>query len=85
MNVLNYPIETDLQRKFWASKHKCNKVKAIIAFSTDLKNANDNMRRYGYTYAWRKRAGLAFGQYVNTPSMVGIPFSTTSDKWWEEM
>lgn len=85
MNTLNYPIETELQKKFWGSKHKCNKMKSIIAFSTDLFNANDNLRRYGYTYAWRKKALRAFGLYINTPSMVGIPFSELSDTWWDCM
>lgn len=74
LNTLNYPVETDLQKKFWASRHKCNKMKSIIAFSLDLDNANDNLRRYGYTRAWRKKAILAFGQYVNQYQMTGIPF-----------
>lgn len=85
LTVLNYPITTPEAEAFWASKHKCNKMKRIIAFSYDLHNANDNLRRYGYTYAWRKKALRAFGMYVNSPDMKGIPFSTLEDKWWECM
>ncbi len=79
---LNYPIETAEAEKFWSSNLKLNRIKAIIAFSLDLENANDNLRRYGYAKQFRNRALRAFGQYVNTPSMVGIPFSPMSDKWW---
>lgn len=85
LNVLNYPVETPEAFKFWGSKHKCNKMKSIIAFSLDLDNANDNLRRYGYTLQWRKKAIRHFGRYVNTPSMVGIPFSELSTPWWECM
>ncbi len=85
LNVLNYPIETPEAEKFWGSIHKCNKMKSIIAFSLNLDNANDNLRRYGYTLSWRKKAIRHFGVYVNTPSMVGIPFSELSTPWWECM
>ena len=82
LNTLNFPITTDLQFKFWGSRHKCNKMKSIIAFSLNLSNANDNLRRYGYTLSWRKKALKAFAKYINTPSMVGITFSEVSDPWW---
>lgn len=82
---LNYPIETEAAYKFWDSNHKANKCKAVIAFSLDLDNANDNLRRHGFARQFRKRALAAFGQYVNNPSMSGIPFSEMKDKWWEEM
>lgn len=85
LNTLNYPIETELAKKFWASKHKCNKVKSIIAFSLNLDNANDNLRRYGYTLSWRKKAIRHFGKYVSQPAMDGIPFSELSTPWWECM
>lgn len=80
-----YSIKTEEARKFWSSKHKCNKMKAIIAFSIDLDNANDNLRRHGYTRAWRTKAIEAFSQYINQPEMVGIPFSEMDDIWWLEM
>lgn len=82
----NYPIQTDIQKKFWGSRHKCNRAKAIIAFSYDKDNAMRNLRRImGWTHFWRHRAWNAFGHFVNTPSMEGIPFSTGSEAYWECM
>lgn len=82
----NYPIETEIQKKFWSSNHKCNRAKAIIAFSYDKENAMRNMRRLlHWRHFWRHRAWNAFGQYVNTPSMEGIPFSEMSDNYWHCM
>ena len=51
---LNFPIETPEAYKFWKSKHKGNHMKAVIAFSTSLENANENMRREGYSRFWRE-------------------------------
>lgn len=82
---LNFPVETPAAYKFWASNHKANKVKAIIAFSLDADNANDNLRRYGYYKLFRDRALKAFVQYVNNPSMAGVPYSELKDPWWREM
>lgn len=82
LNVLNYPITTPEAKKMWGSRHKCNKMKSIIAFSLDLSNANDNLRRYGYTLQWRKKAIANFGQYVNSPEMLAVPFSEMSTPWW---
>lgn len=82
---LNYPIETVEARAFWSSNQKLNRIKAIIAFSLTLENANDNLRRYGYAKQFRNRALHNFGQYVNNPSMAGIPFNKLEDKWWIEM
>ncbi len=82
----NYPIETDIQKKFWGSRHKCNRAKAIIAFSYDKHNAMNNMQRImGWRYFWRERAWNAFGHFVNTPDMGGIPFSEGSTAYWECM
>lgn len=85
MFKLNYPIETEEAQKFWASNHKCNRVKAIVAFSLNEANANDNLRRFGYPRAFRKRVLDNFSQYVNQPDMKGIPMSDMKDFWWEEM
>lgn len=82
---LNYPIETEEAKKFWSSNQKLNRIKAIIAFSLDLENANDNLRRYGYSKQFRKRALNNFCMYVNQPAMTGIPFNEMDDKWWIEM
>lgn len=57
-------------------------MKAIIAFSLDLENANDNLRRYGYRLQWRNRALASFGAYVNQPDMTGVPFSELEDLYW---
>ena len=79
---LNFPIETPEAYKFWKSKHKCNHMKAVIAFSTSLENANENMRRDGYSRFWRERAIATYGKYVNNPSMIGIPFTEMETPWW---
>lgn len=81
----NFPIKTEEAKKFWASRNKANRCKAIIAFSTDLENANDNLRRWKFYYLFRKRALAAFGKYVNNPDMSNIPFSDLSTEWWVEM
>lgn len=85
LTVLNTPNTTPEAEKFWASKHVCNHTKAIIAFSHDLKNANDNLRRYGYTRGWRTKALYHFGKYVNKPTMAGVPFTELETPWYEEM
>lgn len=82
---LNYPITTELQMKFWGSRHKCNRMKSIISFSLDLQDASDNLRRHGYKLLWRQKAIFHFGQYVNTPDMVGMPFTPMEVPWWKCM
>lgn len=83
--VYNRPNKTALAEKFWASKHVCNHTKAIIAFAFDMKNANDSLRRYGYTRGWRTKALYHYGKYVNKPDMAGIPFTELSTPWYNEM
>lgn len=80
---LNFPVETDEARKFWASRHKCNQMKAIIAFSYDHDNANTNLKRAGYRLTWREKALNKYGQYVNQPDMKNIPFTPPTVPWWE--
>ena len=80
---LNYPIETPEALSFWASKHLCNRLKAIVAFSTSEANAIDNLRRRGYQPHLRDRAVKAYKPYINNPSMKDIPFSEMGNKWWE--
>lgn len=82
---LNYPVETPEALAFWSSNHRCNRMKAIIAFSLDLDNANDNLRRAGYSRQFRKRALFNFCMYVNQPAMSGIPLNDLSDVWYEVM
>ncbi|EAV6743028.1 hypothetical protein FA821_13335 [Salmonella enterica] len=83
---LNYPITTDRQIEFWGSRHIINRVKSIIAFSLDLENANNNLRRVGrFPLGQRDRFIRNFGKYVNQPDMINIPFSPeVSDRydWW---
>lgn len=81
----NFPIISDVAKKFWGSKHIANKVKSIIAFSTDVSNANDNLRRYGYSYHFRKRVLKSYGKYVNNPTMKGIPYSELKDSIWKDI
>ena len=85
LSVLNDPITTESAKKLWASKHVCNHSKAIIASSTSLKNANDNLRRYGYTRGWRTKALYHYGKYVNQPEMTNIPFTEMSTPWYKEL
>lgn len=81
----NFPVETEEAKRFWASQHKCNKMKAVIAFSTDLDNANINLKRHGYSWHWRKKALQSFGMFVNQPDMTKVPFTPMSVPWWECM
>lgn len=82
---LNFPVETKEAQAFWASKHKCNRLKAIIAFSLNEKNAIDNMRRHGFQTHLRQRALAAYKQYIASPTMTSIPFSEMEDEWWNNM
>lgn len=79
---LNFPIETEDAKKFWASRHRLNRIKAIMAFSLDLDNANDNLRRAGYYRQYRKKYLALYASVVNKPTMAGIPFSDLDDHWW---
>lgn len=84
--IPNFQITTEKAKEFWGSRHKLNRAKAIIAFSLDADNANDNLRRAGYANLWRKRLLRNFKQYVNDPQMNNIPFSPVNGlPWWEEL
>ncbi|HDG7833282.1 TPA: hypothetical protein PCJ90_001350 [Klebsiella quasipneumoniae] len=80
--LLNFPVETEEAQRFWASKHRLNRVKAIIAFSTDLDNANDNLRRHGYKSIYRHKMLNFYKCYVNQPKMNSIPFSGLDEYWY---
>lgn len=77
-----FPVETPQARQFWASRHRNNRFKAIIAFSVDKEDALRNMRRRGYPRGVRNKAWEAFGQYVRDPDMLNIPFSNPSVPYW---
>ena len=87
MAIPNFPIETEEAQRFWGSHHLLNQAKAVIAFSTDESNANDNMRRRGISYFRRQWYLRNYKQYVNNPSMVDIPFSPVDPEipWWKEL
>jgi hypothetical protein len=82
MQQLNWPIETEEAKKFWSSNHKCNTMKAYVAFSKDEEDFIKLTTRAGYKHAWRKRAWSAFGYFAATPSMIDIPFSEIETSWW---
>ncbi|HAV9873783.1 TPA: hypothetical protein JLH60_004759 [Escherichia coli] len=71
----NYEIRTPLQIKFWSSANRDNRVKAIIAFSLDYENAQDNLRRAGYPYGWRQRKLEEYKQYINHYDFADVPYS----------
>lgn len=79
---LNFPVETEEAKRFWASRHKSNRLKAMAAFSLNKPNYNDNMRRAGYSLWWRRKAILSYSQYIRDPGMKDVPFSTLSEPFW---
>jgi hypothetical protein len=81
MYKLNYPMQQSAV-KYWESRHRLNRIKAIIAYSTDLDNANDNLRRRDYPYSFRQRYLKKYAAYVANPSMKGIPYSDLEDNWY---
>lgn len=86
LSRLNWPITTEAEKAIWGSRHKCNRMKAIIGFSLNLDNANDNLRRFGYTRSWRRKAILNFHRYCGNDSGP-YPFtlddlSEISTPWW---
>lgn len=85
MHRLAYPIITPEAYKFWGSRHLCNRVKAIIAFSKTLEDANSNLRRNGFQTHFRKRAINAWQHYVDMPDMDKVPFTPLGIDWWDCM
>lgn len=83
MHKMPFPIETPNAYKFWASRHVCNRVKAIISFSLDREDAMHNLRRFGFPYHFRARAWNAWQHFVARPDMDNIPFTPLGVPWWE--
>lgn len=84
MHKMPFPVETKEAQKFWASRHICNRVKAIISFSRDTDEALINLRRYGFTsYHFRKRCVDTWGLWVAKPEMNTIPFTPLGIEWYE--
>ncbi|HDU5574526.1 TPA: hypothetical protein RFV54_001059 [Klebsiella aerogenes] len=82
---LNFPIETEQAQLFWASYHKLNRVKAIIAFSLDEDNANDNLRRFGFTRGFREICLKKYKQHIGDHKMLNIPYSVIASEWYKEI
>lgn len=82
---LNFPITTDEANKFWSSKHKLNRVKAIIAFSLNEDNANENLRRFGFKRGFRERCLNKYSVYIKHPDMKTIPYSLLLPEWYKEL
>ncbi|MGL5564207.1 MAG: hypothetical protein ACRDC4_00570 [Plesiomonas sp.] len=85
MHKMAYPIETPEAFKFWASRHICNRLKAIICFSKDEEDAKRNLRRFGYPYHFRARAWNAYQNLVKNPDMTKIEFTPMGIPWWDCM
>lgn len=83
MHKMAYPIETQEAYKFWSSRHVCNRIKAIVAFSRNEEEAMRNLRRFGFPYGVRKRAVHAWQNYVNMPDMEKVPFTPLGIDWWD--
>lgn len=83
MHKMPFPIETKEAYKFWASRHVCNRIKAIISFSLNKEDAMHNMRRYGFPYHFRARAWNAWGLWVAKPQMDKMAFTPLGVQWWE--
>ena len=89
MHKYSFPIETPEAYKFWASRHICNRVKAIIAFSRTEKDALRNLRNglpkeFNHNnYHFRRRAVTAWQHYINQPDMVNVPFTPLGVDWWD--
>lgn len=76
-------METPEAVAFWSSRHKLNRIKAIMAFSLDLDNANDNLRRAGYYRQYRKRYLQIYSTIIADPAMKNVPFSQLDEFWWD--
>lgn len=85
MHKMAFPIETEEAYKFWASRHICNRVKAIISFSLNQEDAMHNLRRFGFPYHIRKRAWNAWQNFVALPAMNKIEFTPLGINWWDCM
>lgn len=78
-----YPITSERALKFWSSRNICNHVRAICAHSKDRMDANKNLRRFGYTRAFRDRVLNANGIVFNKPDMEGVPYNPGNVPTWE--
>ncbi|MGL4520256.1 MAG: hypothetical protein ACRCUJ_11410 [Phocaeicola sp.] len=85
MHKYDFPIVTTEAYKFWASRHICNRMKAIVSFSKNIESAKQNLRRQGYPYHFRARALHAYQNFVGHPEMDKIEFTPLGMHWWDCM
>lgn len=89
MHKYSFPIETPEAYKFWASRHLCNRVKAIIAFSRTKNDALRNLRNglpkdFNHNnHHFRRRAVEAWQNFLNQPDMKNVPFTPLGVDWWD--
>ena len=89
MHKYAFPITTKEAYKFWASRHICNRVKAIISFSRTeddaLRNLRNNLpKEFNHNnHHFRRRAVNAYKHYINQPEMTRIEFTPLGVNWWE--
>ena len=80
----DYPIETELQKEFWGSRNDTNHMRAILAFSKVQGTEEEtrtrciiNLDRWNHKRHIPALVRQAFyelnKQYVDNPSMAGIP------------
>ena len=86
MNKYDYPIETELQKKFWSSRHDDNIALSIICFSKVQATEEETKARTIRNLAlWNKRSRKwssytrlaiynTFKEFIDTPDFAGIPF-----------
>ncbi len=81
--MLNFPIVTKAAYEFWSSRNRCNRVRAICAFSLDKENALMNLQRAAYPLGYRQRVVDSKGISFNNPSMAGVPYNDGSVPMWD--
>lgn len=79
---LDYPLSEN-GVKFLGSRHKCNRMKGIIAHSKTPESALRHLRNEGHSYHTRRRALTCFINYLDTPEMINIPFTPLEIPYWE--
>lgn len=69
------PMTSPEAYEFFASNHKCNHAKAVMAHSATMQQANDTFWRRGFTLQMRKRFLKTYKKYLGQQDMSTIPMS----------
>lgn len=93
MSKVYLPMISASAYKFFGSNHKCNHAKAVMAHSATMVQANDTLRRRGFTLQMRKRILKTYEKYLGQQDMSSIPMSpevnpTTGESytfWMDEL